>query len=253
MGIMSSPQPPPESARPRGRVRAEILPPRELTSAQKVRMHGLMAEHFENVDRRRFLEDLDEKDWAVVLFDDAGGIQGFTTLALLEIQEGGRRVLGFYSGDTVLAREYRGRSGWLSVWSRHVFRTAAQFSDCRAFWILLTATHRTYRFLPAFFREFHPRPDAPIPPDWKRRLDAFVRLKFPEEYDPIRGVVALREPTPVRRPEEAQSDVPLDDPYAQFFVQRNPGFLRSDFLACITEIAPSNTTPLGRRVLEPAR
>lgn len=243
--------PTPSESRPcDGRVRAEILRPRELTSAQKERMHGLMDGYFENVERRRFLEDLDEKDWAVVLFDDAGRIQGFTTLALLEIREDDRRTLGFYSGDTVLAREFWGRSGWLSVWSRHVFQTAAQFADCRVFWILLTATHRTYRFLPAFFREFHPRPDVPIPADWKARLDAFVRLKFSEEYDPVRGVVALREPTPVRRPDEAQSDVPLDDPYAQFFVQRNPGFLQSDFLACITEIAPWNTTPLGRRVLD---
>lgn len=230
-------------------IRTDVVAPSDLSASARERMHRLMAGHFANVERDRFEQDLSEKDWVVVLSDASGRIQGFTTLALLETKEGGQTVLGFYSGDTVLAPEFWGEHGWLGVWSRHVFSEARKRPEKKSYWILLTATHRTYQFLPAFFQEFYPRGDRPTPPDWKRRLDAFVRLKFSEEYDAERGVVSLRYPTPVRNPKEVESGVPADDPYAQYFLQRNPGYLQGDFLACITEIHRSNTTRLGLRVL----
>lgn len=239
-----------DRARPADRpVRTEIVVPDDLSVEDRQRMHQLMAGHFANIRRDQFERDLSEKDWAVVISDANGRIQGFTTLALLEARDAGRTIFGFYSGDTVLAPEFWGEHGWLGVWSRHVFAEAEKRSPSKCYWVLLTATHRTYRFLPGFFREYYPRHDQPTPHEWQNRLDTFVRLKFPNEYDSQRSVVSLKSPTPVLQPGQAESGVPLDDPHSQFFVRRNPGYLQSDFLACITDIDRSNTTRLGQRVL----
>lgn len=213
-------------------------------------MYRLMADYFDNIKRELFERDLVEKHWAVVLFDREDRVQGFTTILAMQIEDEGQKLLGFYSGDTVLAPKFWGEHRWLSVWSRHVFSMAEQQPDARAFWILLTATHRTYQFLPAFFLEYHPRPDRSSPSNWKRWLDRFVQQKFPDEYDADRGVVRLRDQTPVRDPARAAANIPPSDPHAQFFLQRNPGYLQSDFLACITEINRANTTRLGRRILD---
>ena len=63
--------------------------------------------------------------------------------------------------------------------------------------MLLTSTHRTYRFMSGFFHEYYPRPLVAMAPGVKARLDALVRIKFPEEYDAARGVVVLKHQTPV--------------------------------------------------------
>ena len=234
---------------PRPRVNSRVITPADLDPAQRERMHELMAHHFTNVTADQFDRDLSEKDWVVVISDHDDTIQGFTTLKLLEMEDEGERILGFYSGDTILSPEYWGERGWLSTWSRHVFLSAEKYPDATSYWILLTATHRTYQFLPGFFQEYYPRADHPMSARHQRILDTFVRMKFPEEYDASRGIVSLDRATPVRHPDEVEAGVPANDPLAQYFIERNPGYLNGDFLACMTRISRENVTRLGWRVL----
>lgn len=233
----------------RTRVNSSVITPSDLSAADHMRMHSLMLHHFTNISADQFERDLVEKDWVVIIKSDDDTIQGFTTLKQLEIEEEGKRVIGFYSGDTILSPEYWGERGWLTTWSRHVFLSAEQYPDATSYWILLTATHRTYQFLPAFFHEYYPDTDRQAGPREKRILDTFVRMKFPKEYDAHRGVVTLRDATPVRFPEEVEAAVPLEDKYARRFVELNPGYLNGDFLACMTRINRNNVTRLGWRVL----
>lgn len=228
---------------------SKVITPSDLSDSDRERMHSLMSSHFSNVSQDQFEQDLAEKDWVVIIKSDDDTIQGFTTLKQLELEDEGKRVVGFYSGDTILSPEYWGERGWLTTWSRHVFLSAEKHPDATCYWILLTATHRTYQFLPAFFQEYYPDADHPTGPREKRILDTFVRMKFPREYDADRGVVTLLDATPVRFPEAVEAAVPLDDKYAQRFVEFNPGYLNGDFLACMTRIHRDNVTRLGWRVL----
>jgi hypothetical protein len=112
----------------------------------------------------------------------------------------------------------------------------------------LTSTHRSYRFLPGFFHDYYPRPDRPTPADVQARLDALVRLKFPQEYAAATGIVSPQHATPVRPGREDTAATTRDDPHVEFFRQVNPRFERGDFLACFAEYTWENLTPLGRRI-----
>jgi len=233
----------------RPRVASKVITPADLNGADRARMHTLMTQHFTNISAEQFERDLNEKDWVVVIQNDDLTIQGFTTLKVLELEDDGERIVAFYSGDTILSPDYWGERGWLSTWSRHVFLSAEKFPDATSYWILLTATHRTYQFLPAFFHDFYPNEEHPTPTREKRILDTFVRMKFPKEYDAEHGIVTLHDATPVRHPEDVEAMVPQEDKYAKYFVQLNPGYLNGNFLACMTRIDRSNVTRLGWRVL----
>jgi hypothetical protein len=118
--------------------------------------------------------------------------------------------------------------------------------------LLLTSTHRSYRFLPGFFHEYYPRPDRPTPPDVQTRLAALVRLKFPHEFDAKTGIVSPRHATPVRPGREDSAATTRDDPQVEFFRRANPHAQRGDFLTCFAEFTWENLTPLGRRIVRGA-
>ena len=233
------------------RTRSDVVTPDQLTRYERQRMYAIMADHFVNVTLEAFDRDLSEKDWVIRILDASGEVQGFSTLKLLRHEDERGLYLGFYSGDTVLAPEFMSESQWLGTWARHVFGIAEAHPDHQSFWVLLTATHRTYRFLPGFFKEFHPDPDHPTPINRKGILDAFVVQKFPNEYDRDRGIVRLASPTPYRHADQVEASGGQHNRFNQYFRAINPGYIQSDFLCCLVAIDRSNVTPLGHRVLQP--
>ncbi|MDD9939808.1 MAG: ferredoxin [Myxococcales bacterium] len=229
-------------------VDAHMVTPRDLDAKDRERMYGLMCWHFEGVDREAFEQDVAEKDWILRMDDPVGSIQGFTTLKLLRQDYENHHAYGFFSGDTVLAPEFMSQSSWLRVWSRHIFRVASEL-DGPAYWVLLTATHRTYRIISTAFSRFHPDPRVPASSKMQRLLGDFVRQKFPEEYDEDKGVVKLKVPVAYRYQEEVEAACAEGNSHNRFFRTANPGYLRGDFLCCLTEIRRDNITALGRRIL----
>ena len=100
-----------------------------------------------------------------------------------------------------------------------------------------------------FFHEYYPRPLVAMAPDTKARLDALVRIKFPDEYDAARGVVVLKHQTPVREERQSPNMAPGEDAADRFFLAQNPGYANGDFLCCLAEFTWENLTPLGRHVV----
>ena len=162
---------------------------------------------------------------------------------------GDHKLTAMYSGDTVLDPEIWGSSSWARALGRFVGNFMASSKDAPVYWLLLTGTHRTYRFLPTFFKEYYPRSQIETPPALKEKLDALVRLKFADEYDVTSGVVRLKEATPVNADRLDLIATGLDNADAQFFAARNPGYANGDYLACLTDLSPENRTRLGKRLL----
>jgi hypothetical protein len=239
---------------PRANLNVVIRPPLQLTPMQRQQMYRLMSAHFSDVDPQQFAADLDEKQSAVLLCDLDDRVHGFTTLLRLDIEVDGQPIVGYYSGDTVIDPAYWGEHRWLRVWSRHVFGMAERLGGVPAYWVLLTATHRTYRIMASCFREHYPSHRSATPMSVQRTLDCLVRQRFPREYDRQRGIVRLDRAIPVRPERVHQATAaPLDDPVVRHFVDRNPGYLKSDYLACLTLISRANCTPLGLRILGDSR
>jgi hypothetical protein len=154
-----------------------------------------------------------------------------------------------YSGDTIVQREL-----WVSpVLARTWIRSAAELTwtpnGGDVYWLLLTSGFRTYRFLPVFYRRFHPRFDEPTLAAERALIEALARERFGSSYDPSRGIVRFARPQ-VLKPELL--DVPPGrsrDPHIAFFLEANPGFVGGDELVCLTRVCEDNLTPAGRRML----
>lgn len=227
-----------------------IQRPVDLAPPQLERMAALLAEYFVNVTQSHFEQDIAEKEWVILLTDTATGqIQGFSTLMRLCVTVDQQPVVAFFSGDTIIARDYWGEAELPRLWGQHVFSLAETISDARVFWFLISSGYKTYRFLPVFFREFYPSYQHPTPPAIKRILDALARSKFPSEYDAERGVIRFVKSAPLRPGVAEITERRLKDPHVAFFVTANPGHTHGDQLPCLVELTRSNITAAGQRML----
>lgn len=219
-----------------------------LTCDEREAMLALMQRHFREVTRETFTADLDEKESAVLLYDDTDSLAGFSTLLRMTASAAGAEAVAFFSGDTVVEAHARGLAALPRLWSRHVFSLAREQPETETYWFLISSGYKTYRFLPTFFRRFVPSPGG----DEGREtalLAAFASERFGERFDAETGVVRLAHPTPLREGVASLTPHRLADPHVAFFARANPGHALGDELACLTRIHPANLTPAGRRMV----
>jgi hypothetical protein len=239
------------SQRSEKRLSGEVRRVESLSSKEIDEMFSLLARYFSNVSRIVFEWDLSEKEWCILLTDASGHIKGFSTMMLVRTVVDDRPVAAVYSGDTIVDREHWGESVLSRLWSRHAFDLAAGINDAPVYWFLLSSGYKTYRFLTTFFREFYPTYKRTTPPGTKRVMDALAHARFPGQFDPEAGVVHPEDAAPLRFGVADVTDRRLADLHVAFFVSANPGHARGDELVCLTELAPENLTPAGRRMLGP--
>jgi hypothetical protein len=232
-------------------VRGRLVGREHLKEAEREAMRALLASHFQGVTPERFAADLAEKDW-VLLLEDEAGLRGFSTLRIYETQgPGGEPLTVVYSGDTIVEPGSWSTAALPKSWIAAVRALRERHPRGRLLWLLLTSGFRTYRFLPVFWRDFWPRHDARMTPEIQALRDGLARERFGDLYQG--GIVRFPEPQVLR---EGLDEVPegrLRDPHVAFFLEANPGWAEGDELVCVTELAEENLTPAGRRMWREGR
>lgn len=231
-----------------------VLPVDMVTLNERREMYALLRAYFSGTTRGRFEADLREKEHVILLRDAGSGrVHGFSTFVRMAIEFDGTRVVAFFSGDTIVERDYWGETVLSRIWGQTIVdeaeRVRAQQPDTQVYWFLICSGYKTWRFLPVFFRDFYPNPEATTPPRVKRVIDALGTAKFGDEYLPEEGIVRFRQATPLRRGVAEITDGRLRDPRIAFFVQKNPGHAGGDELACLAELSRANLTRAALRML----
>jgi hypothetical protein len=227
-----------------------------LTLDERRQMYSLLRRYFESTTRARFEEDLREKESVIVLRDACGQIQGFSTLMRMMLTVDGQAIAAFFSGDTIIDREYWGETVLSRIWGQTVLAEADRIVAVRpetvVYWFLICSGYKTWRFLPVFFREYYPNPNGPTPARYQRILDALGESKFGDQYLAGSGIVRFRDASPLRRGVADLTEERLRDPHIAFFARMNPGHADGDELACLAELSRTNLTRAAQRVMSRA-
>jgi hypothetical protein len=210
-------------------------------------MFALLGAHFGGVDRGTFESDFAEKNFAILLEDDGGRLRGFSTL-LVYASHARPGVTVVYSGDTIVERGWWGSPALPLTWLRAVRNITRSFEGRDVWWLLLTSGFRTYRFLPVFFRRFTPRADDDATVDERGLLESLATERFGDRYDAATGIVRLARPQTLVPELLDIPDGRAGDRDVAFFLERNPGYVHGDELACLTQIADANLTAAARRI-----
>ncbi len=216
-------------------------------SAQR-EMFALFEHYYADTQFARFAADLAEKDFVLLLRDEAGGLQGFSTLAVYARTFAGRRVRVLFSGDTVVDENHWGQQALAFAWLRLAGDLKAEHPDQALYWLLISKGHRTYRYLSAFSREYFPAPDQITPQPMAELMEFLARDRFGAAYDTAAGVLRFPQSQGHLRDTFAQiPDAHLRLPAVEFFLARNPGYVHGDELVCLCELSADNLQPIARR------
>jgi len=237
------------------RLSADVTPRERLTPSDCEEMYQLLEAYFQNTSPEQFAHDLAEKDTVILLRDPADArVVGFSTLMKIEITIESRNVIGFFSGDTIIAREHWGSSLLARMWVTTVWRQADDIRqhspDTLFYWFLISAGYKTFRYLPTFFVAYAPHPYLHPSPFERQVMRTLATKKFGDDYHADAGIVRLPRANPLRPGVAEVTERRLRDPGIEFFVRMNPGHEQGDELACLVPISHSNLTPAGLRMLK---
>lgn len=233
-------------------LQTHIIPQRSLDAEQRCEMYALYARFFGNTHPDRFSADLSAKDAAIVLACH-GRIVGFSTLRRVVLRIGEREHAFLFSGDTIVDPAHRRESTLAGSFGHYVLRMLEQHPGQPLHWFLISKGYRTYRFLPIFFRQFHPVHSQATSKEHAALLDAIARHLFGQAWDACTGLLRFGGLRDRLRPEHNHiAPGRLEDPHIRFFVERNPGHVHGDELACLTELSHQNLNRYAWRAIRQA-
>jgi len=221
-----------------------------LTDADRDRMFRIMLRHYAGVREEAFRRDLSEKEGALVLQDAEGNIQGFSTYQFMHTRYRGEPIVALFSGDTIIDKAHWGTPALFDAFGRLLHRLLHENPGKRTYWFLITKGYRTYLMLPLFFKRFYPRFDQETPPYEQGLIDHLATARYDGQYEAARGII--RGDSYYLAGEFAE--VPpgrLRSRDVRFFLEKNPGYVRGDELACVCEISPESFRRRTRALVRP--
>ena len=229
-------------------MKSQLVPVLEISAGDRAGMFHLLQQHFSGVRIDIFQADLVEKNWALLLRDEAGSLKGFSTILFYRTQFNSKPISVVYSGDTIMDPSAWSSMALAKSWINAITTLKALYSAEKLFWFLISSGYRTYRFMPTFWKEFYPRYTKPTPSTIQQLMDNLATERFGDRYDSYSGVVRLDHPQRLREQLAGIPEERLTDPHIRFFDEINPGHVNGDELVCLTEICEDNLTRAGRRM-----
>ena len=218
-------------------------------------LFSLLTEVFEDKDHDSFIEDLNEKDYVILLYltdseteDNSirslNDIKGFSTQKVIYTTYQNTDYGIVFSGDTVILKEYWGTPELSRIWTHLAFALRNNEPNLQWYWFLISSGYRTYRYMPVFFLEYYPNVKKETPQETQDFMDFLALSRYPDYYIQETGIV--RFPHTKERVKSGISDVTdkeLRNKHIRFFVEKNPGYVKGDELVCLTQIHPKNFNP----------
>jgi hypothetical protein len=84
-------------------MKAQLVRIENLLPSDRTAMYSLLSTHFQGVEQAVFEADLNQKNWVILLEDQASNtLKGFSTLLMYETVFAGEILSVVYSGDTIM-------------------------------------------------------------------------------------------------------------------------------------------------------
>lgn len=216
-------------------LKGKVKPVSEITEEDIQNMYELMAKFYDDTNEEVFRRDFAEKEYCLVLYNEAGELVGFTTHKVLELNVDGKKIPGVFSGDTIIHKDYWGDMELFKVWANFWFPYAQQYEEF--YWFLICKGYKTYRIMPLFWSEFYPGYRKETPEYEKRIMDAYATLLYPEEYNPVSGVVEyshVKDKLKAGVGDVGERELKNRD--IAYFCNANPGYVDGRDLVCLAKI-----------------
>ncbi len=216
----------------------KVVEPSDLKINQINEMYELMSESYDNLNYKKFLTDLREKDHVILLYDDEV-IYGFSTYKIVTLDYYGESISGIFSGDTIVHSSQAMSLGLQRTFSKVVKKYMDELGSI--YWFLVCKGHKTYRYLSLYTSEYYPNFNKDTPSKEREIMNLYAEKLYGDAYDRKLGIIKNTGSNDFVKSGVSDADEKaLRKKEAQFFIEKNPGYVNGDELVCIAEFKPEN-------------
>lgn len=215
----------------------------EITKGDTDAMFDLFCQYYSNVSREQFEMDLLKKEYVFILRDKKSfDLKGFSTIVQLELEQENKLIRGFFSGDTVVDKEYWGQGALGVSFLKFLFMQKLKKPLTPLYWFLISKGYKTYLLMANNFSEHYPRYEKKTPANVQNIIDTFSTKLYGNYYDKNKGLITYSQHasntkdclkgdvTPISK------EMMLKNKRIQFFATHNPDWQSGDELACIAKM-----------------
>ena len=228
---------------------SRVVSPPDVDRGLCDRLFELYDAAYAGGSRSEFDHDLAEKD-ALILLEGGDRVVGFSTQKVFDTVHEGRRLRILFSGDTIIDPKHWGSQELVRAWCRFAGTVKGDDPLTPLYWYLISKGHRTYLYLPLFFRSFYPSCDAATPPFEASLMRALGTSRYGDRFDPEAGLIDARSPHDRLREELDSAPQRTSNRHVAYFLDCNPRYAEGVELLCLAEITPENMRSFARRELE---
>lgn len=154
-----------------------------LVSSQVSEMYNLFSKYYSDTSKELFINDMNKKETALVLYNNINNIIGFTLAKTyyLQTEIGSYGVI--YFGDTIIEHDFRGKFAQPIHDAMRIYSSKLLDKEIdNAVLFLPSSGFLTYKYLTSKFIKFYPRYDQDTPENELRVMKDISNTIFGEGY-----------------------------------------------------------------------
>lgn len=211
----------------------------EISHSDLEGMYDVFKRYYRNTNIKLFKSDLDKKNGAFLVREkETDKIVGFSTILEMKMQINGKKVLGIFSGDTIMEDTYWGKNPLHFQYFFYFLKVMLKNPIRPVYWFLISKGYKTYLILANNFLNYYPcynkenKHLADISTAYSRYLfpeyynDKNRIINFGNNYQSLKGGVA-----------EISDEMCEKFPKIAFFYERNPSWSKGTELPCVGKLS----------------
>lgn len=216
------------------------------------KMYLLMYEHYDNINIVKFKRDLYSKDKVFLIYNSEMLI-GFSTLKKMSLKLNEEKIIGLFSGDTIIKKGYSWGLQFQKEWIKYCLEESEKNKklNISTYWFLISKGIKTYMYLPTYFNSYTPKLNYSESEFEKSLKNIYAKKLYGERYIEESGIIKNDNTNDYLK--ENIENINLkkkEDENINFFISKNPNYMQGDELVCLTHISYENLTKLGKRVIK---
>ena len=210
----------------------------KLSILEIQKMFSIYEKYYQNTAISIFTSDLSEKTGVFLIREPINDyIVGFSTITERDFEVNSKRIVGFFSGDTVIEAEYWGSRALQRAMFRYVIEFKIRHFFQPVYWLLISKGFKTYLLMANNFNHYYPHPDGQDQ-HLNELIKAYSIKYYGEYYDHKTALINFGESYQALKSDVAPitEEMKINNRKIAFFEQSNPTWEQGTELPCIAEI-----------------
>ncbi|AOA58061.1 hypothetical protein [Acinetobacter larvae] len=211
---------------------------KQITVLQLKQMYNIYKKYYENTSFELFESDFLQKTGVFLIFAPIHQrVVGFSTITERDFLVGEKAQHGFFSGDTIIEKEYWGTRALQRAMMRYIFRYKLKYPTQSVYWLLISKGFKTYLLLANNYQRYYPNLDHHHS-YLKDYVQSYCETYFKSYYDSRTGLLNFGDDYQALKQQVAPIHASLRQQHLKidFFEQCNPTWVQGTELPCIGEV-----------------